>query len=107
MIKRILRTLRELFWTGPVTRRLEPKATEVAQLYTCIKFADQWVNLRIKDELPAWEKMGRKQKRSMAHRFKQQEKKGRIRFVEIEGQMTCVKNLDYESRNKFGKSTAR
>jgi hypothetical protein len=107
MIKRILRTLRELLWTGPVTRPLEPKATEVAHLFTCIKYSNQWVNLRIKDELPAWEQMGRKQKRAMANRFKQQEKKGKIRFVEIDGQVTCVKNLDYESRNKFGKSTAR
>ena len=107
MIKRIFRYLRDLFWTGPVTRRLEPKATDVLSLYPCIKYGEQWVNLRMKDELPAWEQMGRKQKRSMANRFKQLEKKGKIKFVEIDGQMTCVKNLDYESRDKFGQSTAR
>lgn len=40
----------------------------------------------------------------MAQRFKIMEKKGQIKFVEINGQMTCIKNKDYDSKADIGKS---
>jgi hypothetical protein len=42
--------------------------------------------------------MSRKDRRAMAQRFAVLEKKGKIKFVEIEGQMTCVKNKDYANK---------
>lgn len=101
-LEKFLSYLRDLFWTRPTTQPLEPKATDVVDYYTCIKYKDQWIYLR-NDEVEAFDNLSRKDKRGMAQRTAQMVKKGKLRFVEINGKMTCVKNKDYgQSRNKFG-----
>lgn len=94
-IRQFFQWVKKWFWTRPVSEP-RPKATEVLHNYLCIKYHDQWINLR-KNEIPAWNNMGRKDKRAMALRFRQMEKKGKIKFTEINGKMTCIKNKDYET----------
>lgn len=90
--------LRKWFWSKPTARPEPFKATEVLHLYTCVKYKGQWINLR-KKELKAFDAMARSDKRAMALRFKQQVKKGHLKFVDIDGQMTCIKtNNSYERK---------
>ena len=98
IIRHILHWLKKWFWTKPTAKPEEPKATEVIQNYICVKYHDQWINLRKGAEVNAWNRMSRKDRRAMAQRFAVLEKKGKIKFVEIEGQMTCVKNKDYANK---------
>lgn len=96
LIRQILDFLKKLFWTVP-TEEPEPfKATEVIHLYTCIKYKGQWVNLKT-EEIPLFEAMARSDKRAMAQRFAVLVKKRKVKFMEIEGKMTCVKNRNYEA----------
>jgi len=101
MIRKIVRQLsaflRKWFWTKPTEKPREPKATQVIHNYICVKYRDQWINLR-KSEIEAWNRMSRKDRRAMAQRFAVLQKKGKIKFVEINGQMTCVKNKDYGNK---------
>jgi hypothetical protein len=73
-------------------------ATEVIDEWTVIDYHHQKINLR-KSEVLAWNGLSRFDKRAMADRFKNLEKKKLIKFIEINGRMTCVKNLNYEARN--------
>jgi hypothetical protein len=101
-LEKFLSYLRDLFWTRPTTQPLEPKATDVVDLFTCIKYKDQWIELR-NTELNSFRDLPRKDKRGMAQATAKLVKKGKLRFVEIDGKMTCVKNKDYgQSRNKLG-----
>ena len=97
IFRQFLAFLKHLFWTKPTDKPEPFKATEVIHIYTCIKYQDQWIHLK-KTEVEAFHAMARSDKRAMAIRFKQQVKKGHIKFVEINGQMCCIKNKDYESR---------
>lgn len=99
IIRQVLAFLKNIFWTKPTDKPEPFKATEVLHLYTCIKYKDQWINLK-KTEVDAFNAMARSDKRAMAMRFKQMVKKGYIKFVEIDGEMTCIKNKDYESRKR-------
>ena len=94
IVRQIIKWLRKWFWTEPTLDR-PIKATEVLQNWVCVKYHDQWINIR-KSEIEMWNKLGRKDRRAMAHKFAQQEKKGHIRFEKINGKMTCIKNKDYE-----------
>lgn len=95
MIQKFIQFLRDLFWTKPVEVK-KPKATEVLHNYVCVKYHDQWINLR-KHEVPLWNKLQRRDRRAMANKFKKMEQKGLIKFVMINGNMTCIKNKDYEN----------
>lgn len=98
MIKKIIDWLVYWLWIRPISRPKPPKATEVTDQYVCIDYKGQWVNMK-KTELPAWNKMGRKDKRGMARRFTIMEKKGQVKFTEINGKVICIKNKDYEANN--------
>lgn len=89
-----------LFWTRPTDEPEPFKATEVKHLYTCIKYKGQWINLK-KTEVAAFEAMARSDKRAMAQRFAVLVKKGKIKFIEIDGEMICVKNKDYGSKENI------
>ncbi|RLD59835.1 MAG: hypothetical protein DRI97_00100 [Bacteroidetes bacterium] len=102
IIRQIVSFLKNLFWTTPTDEPEPFKATEVKHLYTCIKYKGQWVNLR-NHEVAAFEAMARSDKRAMARRFEVMVRKGKLKFVEIEGKMTCVKNKDYEGKADTGK----
>lgn len=94
MFKRLWKQIRYWLWTKPVSRPEPPKATDVVNDYVVIKYNGQMINLR-KSELLMFHKMSRQNKRAMANRFKILEKKGQIRFEEINGKMVAVKNKDY------------
>jgi len=98
IIRQIFHWIIKWFWLKP-TDPNDPKikATQVLHNYICVKYHDQWINLH-KSEIVMWNRLSRKDKRAMAQRFYHQEKKGHIKFVEINGKMTCIKNKNYESR---------
>ena len=97
IIRQLLAFLKRLFWTTP-TEKPEPfTAKEVIHLYTCINYKGQWINLR-KTEVQAFEAMARSDKRAMAMRFKKQVEKGHLKFMEIDGVMTCIKNKIYGNK---------
>ena len=101
-IRQFLAWVKKWLWTKPTSKPAPLKATEVLSHYVCVKYVDQWINLR-KSEVPLWNKMSRKDRRGMAMRFRALERKGYIRFEEINGKMTCIKNKDYESKADNGK----
>ena len=97
IIRQIIDWFVKIFWTRPTDKPEPFKATEVLHIYTCIKYKDQWINLE-KTQVDAFHAMARSDKRAMAMRFRQMAKKGHVKFVEIDGEMTCIKNKDYESK---------
>jgi len=97
IIRQLLSFLKRIFWTTPTDKPEPFKATEVSHIYTCIKYKGQWVNLR-KTEVKAFEAMARSDKRAMARKFATMVKKRQVKFVEIKGVMTCIKNKDYGSK---------
>ena len=101
IIRQIRAFLVKWFWVKPTEKVPEKKAhvmaTEVIQEYTIVEYHGQKIALR-KSEINRWNSSPRKKKREIAHEFEMMEKKGRIKFVEIDGQMTAVLNRDYEAR---------
>ncbi len=98
IIRQIFQWFIKWFWLKPTDPKDPPiKATQVLHNYICIKYHGQWINL-LKSEMIMWNGLSRKDKRAMGKRFHYQEKKGHIRFVEINGKMTCIKNKNYEAR---------
>ncbi len=94
IIRQIISFLIGIFWTRPTDEPEPFKATEVSHLYTCIRYKGQWVNLK-NEEIPLFEAMARFDKRAMAQRFAILVKKGKVKFIEIDGKMTCIKNKNY------------
>ncbi len=101
IVRQIRFFLNKWFWKKPTEEvpqeTVKLKAKEVLHAYACVKYKDQWINLR-KSELVAWNNLSRKDRRAMAHKTAMQVKKGEIVFIEVDGKMTCVKNRDYQSR---------
>jgi len=97
LLQRIKKWLRYWLWRRPVSKPEPLKATEVIDNWVIIDFHGQKINLH-KNELKIWFASKRKDKRAMALRFKIMEKKGQIKFVEINGKLTCVYNRDYDKR---------
>lgn len=93
-IQRIIDFLKYWFWKRPVSEPEPLRATEVSHNYTVITYSGQQINL-LKTEVPAFYAMSRKDKRAMALRFKTMQKKGSIRFEEINGKVIAIKNKDY------------
>jgi hypothetical protein len=94
IIRQILAYLKKVLWSTPTDK---DKATDVIQNYTCINYKGQWVNLH-KNQVAAFNALSRYDKRAMAKRFEVLVRKGKLKFVEINGVMTCVKNKDYERK---------
>jgi hypothetical protein len=87
-------------WTKPVQKPeksppLRIKAVELAHAYMVVQYHGQRVNM-LKTEYPLWKAMGRIDKRAMAKRMEIAEKKGLIRFEEVDGNLICIKNKKYE-----------
>lgn len=97
IFRRIGRWLRYWFWKRPVDKPEPLTAKEVIDNWTVIDFHGQYINLH-KNEVPMFNALSRKDKRAMARRFYLLEKKGEIKFIEIDGKMTCVRNLNYNRR---------
>ena len=98
LIRQLINWLKKWLWTEPTAKDKPIKATQVLHNYVCVKYHDQWINLRKGAEVEAWNRMGRHDRRGMANRFKAMEKKGKIRFEKVNGRMTCIKNKDYEGK---------
>jgi len=94
VVRAIGKFLRKWFWSKPTekttTKRVVVKATEVAHAYVCIQYRGQWINLR-ENEVEIFNAMARNDKRAMAQKFAALEKKGQVKFVEIDGKTVCVK----------------
>ena len=97
ILKRVLRILKYWFWRKPVSKPEPLTAKEVVDNWMIINYHGQNINLH-KHEVPMFNALSRKDKRAMAMRFQVMEKKGEIKFVEINGKLTCVRNLDYDRR---------
>lgn len=97
ILKQIARWLRYWFWKRPVSKPDPLTAKEVVKNWTIVTCKGQRIALH-QHELPMWNAMSRKDKRQMALRVKAQEERGEIKFVEIDGKVTCVRNLDYQRR---------
>ena len=97
VLNRLVKWIKHWFWEEPVKKDPPLKATDVAKHYICMRYHNQWVNLR-KSEIQAWNRMPRKDKRAMAQRFAVMEAKGHIRFTKLNDRMICIKNRNYESR---------
>jgi hypothetical protein len=96
-LKRIGRWFRYWFYRRPVSKPEPLTAKEVVDHWTILDYHGQKINLH-KHEVPMFNALSRKDKRAMALRFQVMEKKGEIKFMEIEGKMTCVYNRDYDKR---------
>lgn len=95
--KRIGRIIRYWIWKRPISKPEPLKATEVIEHWTVIDYHGQRINLH-KHEVPMFNALPRNDKRAMAKRFEIMEKKGQIKFTEIDGKMTCIYVRDYERR---------
>ena len=82
------------YWLYNLFKRKPLMATDVTDEWQIVIYHHQKINLR-KSELAAWAAMSRFDKRAMADRFKNLEKKGLIKFVTINKKLVCVKNKDY------------
>ena len=95
--ERVMRWLRYWLWRRPIANPEPLTAKEVIDNWTIVTCKGQRIGLH-KHELPMWYAMSRKDKRQMALRVKAQEEHGEIKFMEIDGKMTCIRNLDYNRR---------
>ncbi|MBE3086026.1 MAG: hypothetical protein IMZ64_07400 [Bacteroidetes bacterium] len=90
IIRQLLQFLRKLIWVKP-----NPKAADVIDLWITVKYKKQFISLR-RNEVEAWNRMARKDKRAMAKRFEILEKKGEIKFIKVKGKTIATKTKSYE-----------
>lgn len=76
----------------------EPMLTDVENLYEVIEYGGQRINLHKYVEKPKFERMNRDQKRKLKEHWRRMERKGQIKFIEVNGKYICIKNKDYEAR---------
>ena len=102
-IKSLIAFIRKWLWKEPTTPipeerfRLKAREINLKNVYTVIEYKGQKINLN-KQQLAAFHKMNRGAKRKVLEHWKNLEKKGHIRFQEIDGQLVAIKNKDYESK---------
>ena len=95
--ERVMRWLRYWMWKRPISKPEPLTAKEVVKNWTIVVVKGQRIALH-SHEVPMFNAMSRKDKRQMALRVKAQEERGEIKFMEIDGKMTCIRNLDYDRR---------
>ena len=102
-IKSLIAFIRKWLWQKPITPvpedrfRLKAQEINLKNVYTVIEYKGQRINLD-KQQLAAFHKMNRRDKRKVLEYWKNLEKKGHIRFEEINGQLVAIKNKDYEHK---------
>ncbi|MCK4823445.1 hypothetical protein KA005_47275 [bacterium] len=103
IVRQVRAFLKKWLWEKPTEETpqkksdTEIKAKEVQHAYVCIDYKGQLINWK-KDKVHEFNSMSRNQKRETANYYAIAVKKGRIKFVEIDGKMICVQNRDYETR---------
>ena len=101
-IKRFLKWVVFLLWYKPTSEppleeQYKLKASDVAKEYMVLTYHGQRINI-LKMVYPIWVRSSRKDKRATMQKFRKQEQDGMIKFVEVEGHLICVRNLDYAKR---------
>jgi hypothetical protein len=89
MIKKLKHLFELLF-----SKKKPLMATEVVDEWQIVIYHHQKINLR-KSELLTFASLSRFDKRAMADKFKNLEKKGIIKFVTINKKLVCIKNKSY------------
>lgn len=84
-------------WKRPISKPEPLTAKEVINHYVVVDYRGQKINLH-RNEVPMFNALSRKDKRAMAKKFAIMEMKKRIKFIEIDGKWTCVRNLDFQRR---------
>ena len=101
IVRQIRLFLAKWLWNKPTEviseKKDQRKATEVQHAYVCIDYKGQLINWK-KDKVQEFHSMSRSQKRETANNYAMAEKKGRIKFIEMDGKMICVQNRNYEDR---------
>ena len=95
--------IKHYLWTKPTSKppKTEPirtMATDVAKDYIVITYRGQRINMHRVRKYPVWKLSSRHDKRATMQRYAKLEKDGLIKFVDIEGQLVCVQNRDYQAR---------
>ncbi|MBK5202117.1 MAG: hypothetical protein JJE45_00145 [Prolixibacteraceae bacterium] len=107
-IIKFLKWVKLYLWDKPVStppkqQPLRTMAVDVAKDYIVITYHGQRINLTRAIEYPAWKLSSRKDKRITMLRFAKFERDGLVKFVEVDGQLICVNNLDYQRRAEKAK----
>jgi len=98
-MKKILAWIKLWLWDKPTkvdtkeNNRLK-EVIEMSKEFMIITYHGQRINM-LKIEYPFWKASSRKDKRAMKDKFEHMEKKGLIRWEEIDGQLICIKNKNY------------
>ncbi len=94
-VKKFFKWVIDWLWTRPVTRKTEPKATEVIHNYELIEYRGMNITMTNREKF-LWENhLNRKQKNDILKNHKRKLQKGELIMVEINGQMVAVKNKQY------------
>jgi hypothetical protein len=98
-----------IFWTKPTSKPPKDKlprvkGEQVFKDYLVVTYHGQRVNLHRTLEYPIWKTYSRNEKRATAKAFEIKEKKGLIRFEEIDGKLICIKNKDYDKLTEKAKT---
>jgi len=106
-IKRFWKWVVFLLWYKPTSEpspeeQYKLRASEVAKEYLVLTYHGQRINM-LRTAYPIWVRSSRKDKRATMQKFRKQETDGLIKFVEVEGHLICVRNLDYEKRAEKAK----
>ena len=104
LLQGVVTWIKYWLWVHPIEnpipeKPIRVKAEQVFDDYTVIVFDGQMISLN-KAELALWNNKQvypRKDKRATARKFREQERKGLIRFEKINGKMVCLKNKDYNA----------
>ena len=96
-IKSLFHFRKEIKQTPPKYYPPQPvKATEVLNKWIVIKYHQQNICIR-RSEIKRWNRTGRHERRSMARKFHEMERQGKIIFQEIEGKTVAIWKKDYGS----------
>ena len=102
IIKRFWQFIKYYLWETPTAEpppeeKYKLKATDVAKEYMIVLYHGQRINM-LKTAYPIWLKSSRKDKRATAQKFKSMELNMEVKFMEIDGNLVCVANRDYQKR---------
>lgn len=99
-IKRLWEIIKFYLWYKPISKPpkeqpLRVKGEQVFDDYMVLTYHKQRINVH-KSEYEIWKLSSRADKRATAERYRVLEKKGYIRFEEINGKLICLKNKNYQ-----------
>jgi len=84
---------------SPLPEPKTPMLADVANEYEVIVWCGQRINLHKIREKPLFERMNHKQNREVKKNWERMERKGRVKFIEVNGKEICVLNRNYNERS--------